>query len=112
MGEQNATRAVPVPGTTGLPSRPDTATELTAFRTGALAVGAVALGALAIGAVAVGARAIGALAVGRLALGGLALGRGRARHVEAKTVVLEELIIGRLRVREYGRLPRLPDNNS
>jgi hypothetical protein len=54
-----------------------------------------AAGALAIGALAIGALAIGALAIGRLSIGGLALKRGRAR-----SVVLEELDVGRLHVRE------------
>ncbi len=62
---------------------------------GAAAAGATSLGALAIGALATGALAIGALAIGRLAIGGLALKRGSVR-----TLSIDDVTIGRLRVRE------------
>ncbi len=54
-----------------------------------------AFGALAIGALAFGATAIGACAIGRLAIRALAVKHGRAA-----SVVIDELTVGRLRVRE------------
>jgi catechol 2,3-dioxygenase-like lactoylglutathione lyase family enzyme len=54
-----------------------------------------ALGALAAGAVAVGAVALGALAIGSLALGRLVVGRSRFRRL-----TIDDLEVGRLRVRK------------
>jgi quinol monooxygenase YgiN len=62
---------------------------------GTVATGALAIGACAVGAVAVGAVAIGAVAIGRLALGALTLQHGRIR-----SLLLEEVSVGRLKVRE------------
>ena len=59
------------------------------------AVGRAALGAAAIGAVAVGAFAVGALAIGALAIGRLSLGSARAKRIE-----IDELVVGKLTIRE------------
>jgi hypothetical protein len=57
--------------------------------------GPTAVAALAIGAFATGALAVGALAIGRLAVGALSLRRGHVR-----SFVVDDLEVGRLRVRE------------
>jgi hypothetical protein len=56
------------------------------------------IGAFAAGALATGAVAFGAVAIGRLAVGALALRRG---HVT--TLVVDDLTVGRLRIRELIR---------
>ena len=61
----------------------------------AAAVTAIATSAAATGAVAVGACAIGALAIGRLAIGYLTMRRARL-----ETLSIENVIIGRLGVRD------------
>ena len=61
----------------------------------AAAVTAIATSAAATGAVAIGACAIGALAIGRLAIGYLAMRRARI-----ETLAIENVIIGRLGVRD------------
>jgi quinol monooxygenase YgiN len=61
----------------------------------AAAVTAIATRAAATGAVAIGAYAIGALAIGRLAIGYLAMRRARL-----ETLSIENVIIGRLGVRD------------
>jgi hypothetical protein len=68
---------------------------ITATSTRAIALGAVALAAGALGAMAIGALAIGALAIGRVAVGGLALEKVRAR-----TIAIDELMVGRLHIRD------------
>ena len=66
---------------------------------------ASALPLAAAGALAVGAFAIGFCAIGRLAIGSLAIGRARFRRVE-----IDELVVGRLHVRELPRgARRQPD---
>jgi deazaflavin-dependent oxidoreductase (nitroreductase family) len=64
----------------------------------ALRIGAQAVGALAIGALAVGALAVGALTIGRLVIG-----RSRIRRLE-----IDELVVGRLHVRETLTTPSTP----
>jgi hypothetical protein len=59
----------------------------------ALAGRAATLGACAIGATAIGATALGAAAIGRLAIGAFAAGRGRIR-----TLTIDQLNVGNLRV--------------
>jgi hypothetical protein len=60
-----------------------------------MALGAMATGAMAVGAFAVGAFAVGAFAIGRLAVGALTLRHGRVR-----SLVLDEVSVARLEVRE------------
>ena len=55
----------------------------------------MALGAMATGALAIGAYAVGALAIGRLAIGALTLRHGRVR-----SLMLDEVSVARLEVRE------------
>ncbi len=62
------------------------------------AVGRAALGAAAVGAIATGAFALGALAIGALAIGRLSMGCGRIKHLE-----IDELIVGKLTIREESR---------
>ncbi len=64
------------------------------------AVGRVAMGATAIGALATGAFAVGALAIGVVAIGRMTMGCGRIRHLE-----IDELIVGKLTIREQNREP-------
>jgi hypothetical protein len=63
--------------------------------TPAKALGAGALAAAAVGALALGALAIGALAIGRLAIGRISVGRARFKSLE-----VDELTVGVLRVLE------------
>jgi hypothetical protein len=70
--------------------------EVAAVRVARVAPGRVALGAIAAGAIAIGAAAIGALAVGRLAIGALTLRHGRVRRL-----LLDEVSVGRLEVRDF-----------
>ena len=63
--------------------------------TPAMATAAVAVGAFALGAFAIGALAIGAIAIGRLAVGAFVLKRGHVR-----SLVVEDLDVLRLHVRE------------
>ena len=69
--------------------------EVAEVRGGRAVTGRMALGAMAAGAMAVGAAAIGALAIGRLAIGALALGHGCVRGL-----LLDDVSIARLEVRE------------
>jgi len=105
MAKQDAARSLPAVRGTQLPVRADRAGQLATYRAGALAIAAAATGVLAIGALALGALAIGRLSVGRSAIGDLLLRRGRARRVEMQVLVIEELIVGRLTVREFLRGP-------
>jgi hypothetical protein len=59
------------------------------------ATGASALGAGAIGAIALGAFAVGAIAVGSLAIGRIVLGSARIKRMQ-----IDELIVGKLTIRE------------
>jgi hypothetical protein len=59
------------------------------------AVGRLAMGAAAIGALATGAFALGALAIGAVAIGRMTMGCGRIKHLE-----IDELIVGKLTIRE------------
>ena len=67
--------------------------ETSRHRFRALAGRAAALGACAIGATAIGATALGATAIGSLAIGAFAAGRGRIR-----TLTIDQLHVGNLRV--------------
>jgi hypothetical protein len=58
-------------------------------------IGRMALGAASAGAIAVGAFALGAMAVGAMAIGRLAIGSARVKRLE-----IDELIVGKLTVRE------------
>ena len=69
--------------------------EVAAVRGGRSIPRPMALGAMAIGAMAIGACAVGALAIGRLAIGALSLRHGRVR-----SLLLDEVTIARLEVRE------------
>jgi quinol monooxygenase YgiN len=69
--------------------------EVAAVRGGRSIPSRMALGAMATGAVAIGACAVGALAIGRLAIGALILGHGRVR-----SLLLDEVSVARLEVRE------------
>jgi hypothetical protein len=70
-------------------------------RRAARAVGAQAFGAQAFGATtAAGAVAVGALSVGALAIGALAIRRLRVRDAHLHAVEIDDLSVGRLRVRE------------
>ncbi len=60
--------------------------------------GRLALGAAAIGALATGAFALGALAIGAVAIGRMTMGCGRIKHLE-----IDELIVGKLTIREQNR---------
>lgn len=62
------------------------------------AIGRAALGAAAIGALATGAFAVGALAIGAVAIGRMTMGCGRIKHLE-----IDELIVGKLTIREQSR---------
>jgi len=104
MAKQDAARSLPVVRGTQLPVRAGRPDQLAAYRA-ALAIGAAATGALALGALAVGALTIGRLSIGRSAIGDLLLRRGRATRVEMQALVIEELIVGRLTVREFLRGP-------
>src|SRR5262249_34828985 len=64
------------------------------------AVPATSMIALAIGAAAFGAVAVGALAIGRLALGRVTVKKARFQALE-----VDELTVGKLRVREYDGPP-------
>src|SRR5262249_22243445 len=64
------------------------------------AVPATSMIALAIGAAAFGAVAVGALAIGRLALGRVTVKKARFQALE-----VDELTVGKLRVREYDEPP-------
>jgi hypothetical protein len=105
MAKQDVARSLPAVRTTQFPVRADRPGQLAAYRAGALAIGAAAAGALALGALAIGALTIGRLSIGRSAVGDLLLHRGRARRVEMQALVIEELIVGRLAVREFLRGP-------
>ena len=105
MAKQDAARSLPVVRGTQLPVRAGRPDQLAAYRAGALAIGAAATGALALGALAVGALTIGRLSIGRSAICDLLLRRGRATRVEMQALVIEELIVGRLTVREFLRGP-------
>jgi hypothetical protein len=61
-------------------------------------IGRVALCAAAIGAIATGAFAVGALAIGAVAIGRLVLGCGHIKHLE-----IDELTVGKLKIREQLR---------
>jgi hypothetical protein len=65
------------------------------------AIPATSMIALAIGAAAFGAIAIGALAIGRLALGRVTVKKARFQALE-----VDELTVGKLRVREQEGPPR------
>lgn len=67
---------------------------------GHMALGAMATGAMATGAYAVGALAIGALAVGAFAIGRLAIGALTLRHGRVRSLLLDDVSIARLEVRE------------
>jgi hypothetical protein len=58
-------------------------------------IGRAAVCVAAIGAVATGAFAVGALAIGAVAVGRMVLGCGRIKHLE-----IDELIVGKLTIRE------------
>ena len=105
MAKQDAVQSLPAVRGSQLPVRAERPDQLATYRAGALAIGAAATGALAIGALAVGALTIGRLSIGRSALGDLLLRRGRAGRVEMQALVIEELIVGRLTVREFLRSP-------
>jgi hypothetical protein len=61
---------------------------------------AVAQGASATGSSIVGALALGALAIGAVAIGALAIGRLNVRHARFGRVVIDDLVVKRLRVLE------------
>jgi hypothetical protein len=105
MAKQDAARSLQIVRSTQLPVRAGRPNQLATYRAGALAIGAVATGALAVGALAIGALTIGRLSIGRSAIGDLLLRRGRAGQLEMEAVVIEELIVGRLTVREFLRGP-------
>jgi quinol monooxygenase YgiN len=69
--------------------------EVAAVRGGRSIPSRRALGAMATGAMAIGAYAIGALAIGRLAIGALTLRHGRIR-----SLLLDDVSVARLEVRE------------
>jgi hypothetical protein len=73
-------------------------------RPAAIAFPAMATGALAIGALAVGALAIGALAIGSLAIGRFAIGKGKIKSLE-----IDDLTVGTLRVLKHGDSSARPD---
>ena len=69
--------------------------EVAAVRGGRSIPSRMALGAMATGAMAIGAYAVGALAIGRLAIGALTLRHGRVR-----SLLLDEVSVAHLEVRE------------
>lgn len=107
MANQDRARSLPAVRSTRPLVKAERPNRLVTYRTGALAIGAAATGALAIGALAIGALAIGRLSIGRSAIGDLLLRRGRARQVDIQALVIEELIVGRLTVREFLRGPSI-----
>jgi hypothetical protein len=62
--------------------------------------GAVAQGASATGSSVIGALALGAMALGAVAIGVLAIGRLNVRHARFGRVVIDDLVVKRLRVLE------------
>jgi hypothetical protein len=87
--------SLPVPRGTTVPMRGGAMHPVARYGIGALALGATAAGALAIGAL-----AIGAIAIGRMAVGELVFTRGRAKRVDLDSVVVAELIVTRLVIRD------------
>ena len=62
-----------------------------------------AIAAAALLVIAIGALAIGQVAVGRSTIGELLLRHGRVKRAEVDAVIVHELIVGRLTVREFVR---------
>src|SRR5207237_9597956 len=81
---------------------PETKSDLSAMRPGALAMGAQAIGAFAVGALALGALALGAVAIGRLAIG-----RARIKRME-----IDELVVKKIRITDSLKTPGNDESGS
>jgi len=69
---------------------------------GGVAAGGVAAGGVAAGSGVILALATGALAIGALAIGALAVGRLTVGHARFRTLEIDELVVGRIRMKRPG----------
>jgi hypothetical protein len=69
---------------------------------GAVAHGASATGSSVVGALALGALALGAIAIGAVAIGALSIGRVRVRRARFGQLVVDDLVVRRMRILERG----------
>src|SRR5437870_11732333 len=88
LGQRIDCRGFSSPTTCHDMREPETKSDLSAMRPGALAMGAQAIGAFAVGALALGALALGAVAIGRLAIG-----RARIKRMEIDELVVHKLLV-------------------